>query len=212
MKQTISQRRSSTTGPSASRSLISPDSATSIHLHILYQPLMDTYRAHHSCPWRSRGRGRRFRGGSGFGGLSDDEAYPFGFLVVGSNGYDFPLRSLPFLDIFKNIAVVGADLPKDIGVVIAEMSFLEFLLEGGGVFEYFMGELDNCIEFGEVVAVVEVVDGFEVLLVEELAELGGDYLFGLGGWGVGVLFYQEVVFEYAAERLSFLFVLYRQAV
>ena len=61
-------------------------------------------------------------------------------------------------------------------------------------------------------AVIEVVDGFEVLLVEELAKLRGDYLLWLGRWGVGVLFYQEVVFEYTAKCLSILFVFYSQAV
>ena len=61
-------------------------------------------------------------------------------------------------------------------------------------------------------AVIEIVYGFEVLLVEELSELRGDYLLGLGGWGVGVLFYQEVIFEYTAKCLSILFVLDCQTV
>ena len=118
---------------------------------------------------------------------------------MSSNGYGFLFGSFPFLNILQNIAIVRTDLSKDISIVVAEMSFLEFLLKGVGIFKYFMGKLKNWFKFWDVMAVVEVVDGFKVLLVEELAELRGDYLFGLGGWGVGILFYQEVVFEYTAK-------------
>jgi len=108
--------------------------------------------------------------------VSDYEAYLFGLFFPISQMI-FHLSWLFILKIFEDISMIGADISKHLGVVIAEMPFLELLLEGAGVFEYFVGKLSYCIQLNGVVTIVEIVDGFEVFLVEELLKLRGYYFF-----------------------------------
>lgn len=64
-------------------------------------------------------------------------------------------------------------------IIKGAVSFLKFPFKGLDIFDYFIRYSCDLREFGDVEALVDEIEGFEVLLHEQLSYLEGRYALGV---------------------------------